>query len=392
MATTKTPGAVAVPCFKSVEALQDGLVAKREFMPVDLYPRDGTLQLCELEARVAYLARAEAADLVLFNTGMSAIQAAVEVILDRDSLLARGRKAPVLAYSRQPYSQTAKFLGNRMKCRGIKVVSFDCGSTESIRRVIDAHQPDIIFSETVGNGPDVPVLDTAGLRAIIAERLPDSTLILDNTLPLSTALPLAKTLRQDERLLVIESGTKSYTLNNEVAGLVYTRHAGLLKDLRTYRRETGTMPGLGSLDRIGSILPQTRRAFDERNRRLYQNTQDLALTLYEPEGAKTDWVVAHPGLPTHRNHKFVKEHYPHGVTPLLFLQCTGTADQFALARRLWEHPGVREHADLGQSFGFDRARILPREDAPAVRIASGAHTDVAELGKALKEAAYGYTA
>lgn len=389
MGSAKTALDTSVPCFKSVEALQDGLAAKREFLPVDLYPRDGTIELCKLEARVAHLARSKAAELVLFNTGMSAVQAAIEVILDREGLLARDRRAPVLAYSRQPYSQTAKFLAKRMKCRGIKVIGFDCGSAESIKRVIDAHKPDIIFAETVGNGPDVPVLDAESLRAIVTRQLPASTLILDNTLPLSTALPLAETFREGERLLVIESGTKSYTLNSEIMGLIYTAHPGLLKDLRTYRRETGTMPGLGSLDRIGSILPKAKRAFDERNRRLYQNTQDIALAIYEPGVAEIDWAVAHPALPTHRNHKFVEEHYPHGVTPLFFLQCTGAADQFELARRLWEHPGVRKHADLGQSFGFDRARILPREDAPAVRIAGGAHTNAAELGKALKEAARG---
>lgn len=388
MGSAKSDLEVSVPCFKSVEALQDGLAAKREFLPVDLYPRDGTIELCKLEARVAHLARSKAAELVLFNTGMSAVQAAIEVILDREGLLARGR-APVLAYSRQPYSQTAKFLAKRMKQRGIKVVGFDCGSAGSIKQVISDHQPDIVFAETVGNGPDVPVLDTESLRAIVAKQLPASTLILDNTLPLSTALPLAETFRQGERLLVIESGTKSYTLNSEIMGLIYSAHPGLLKDLRTYRRETGTMPGLGSLDRIGSILPKTKRAFDERNRRLYQNTQDTALAVYEPEAKGTDWAVAHPALPTHRNHQFVKEHYPHGVTPLFFIQCTGTADQFELARRLWKHPGVRKHADLGQSFGFDRARILPREDAPAVRIAGGAHTNAAELGKAIKEALLG---
>ena len=63
--------------------------------------------------------------------------------------------------------------------------------------------------------------------------------------------------------------------------------------------------------------------------------------------------------------------------------------QQQILEKLWDHPGVREQASLGQSFGFDEARLVPDEFASTVRIAGGAYTDGKALGEACAEALYG---
>ena len=46
-----------VPSFETPEALHAGLDAKSRFEPADLYPRDGSLLLAEVEEHIADLAR-----------------------------------------------------------------------------------------------------------------------------------------------------------------------------------------------------------------------------------------------------------------------------------------------------------------------------------------------
>jgi cystathionine beta-lyase/cystathionine gamma-synthase len=380
------PEGVAVPVFDSVEELQHGLAAKRQFSPVDLYPRDGTEFLSGVEARAAHLAHVEPGNLIMFNSGMSAVQAAIEVGLASAEAEKSSDDQVVLAHAYQLYSQTA-VLTRSLGRRGIKLVAFDSGSPTAIERMLANHSPDVILTETIGNGPDVPVLDTEHLLSAAAEQANRPTVLLDNTLPLSTASPLGETLSQEENVLVVESGTKSYTLNNELSGFIYSKTPALVKAVLEYRRTTGVMPGLGSLERIDSLLPSSREAFDARNRRLYETTGKLALALFEIQDEASDFIVLHPGLTTHDNYAISAERYGGGATPLFFLQCTGPYDQFCLAERLWSSPEVQRHTDLGQSFGFDRTRLLPDERAPAVRIAGGAYTDVEALGAALQEAA-----
>lgn len=372
-----------VPCFDDVQQLRAGFNAKKEFAPIDLYPRDGTHKLSNTESQMAYLARVEQDELALFNTGMSAVKTAIEVALDQTA----NDQTPVLAHSRQLYSQTTNFINRYLQRRGVKLVTFDSSCPASVGRTINNYQPNVVVAETIGNSPDVPVLDSQSLRENISQYSPKSITILDNTLPLATALPIGEQLSENEQIIVVESGTKAYTFNTELSGLVYSKNDLLLHAIRQYRRTTGTMPGLASLDSIQSLLPETREAFDERNRRIFATTGAIALSLYQAEQQGADFIVSHPSLATHNNQAYYLDSYKDGAAPLLYLQCTGQADQFSLAQRLMDSPNVREQADLGQSFGFDRTRILPDEYCPVVRISGGAYTDHEQLGKALIEAA-----
>jgi hypothetical protein len=233
----------------------------------------------------------------------------------------------------------------------------------------------------------VPVLDT-DLLLIQARSLENPpTLILDNTLPLSTAQPLGEKVYPKDKVIIVESGTKSYTFNAEQLGIGITKNPELLDYLLRLRRTRGSLPGSGSLERISELLPEDRAAFDERNRLLFQSTAAIAIQLFVAAGENEDYLISHPVLPSHPNHEYYGEAYPDGGTPVFYI-VSSQLDQIELGERLWEHPGVREQARLGQSFGFEHTRIVTDEYQPQVRIAGGSETDGEALGEAMAEALY----
>ena len=60
---------------------------------------------------------------------------------------------------------------------------------------------------------------------------------------------------------------------------------------------------------------------------------------------------------------------------------------YQIANALWKNPVIPILCDLGQSFGFDRSRIWPDDNAPVVRISGGVYTDEEQtaLDKAFAE-------
>lgn len=356
------------------------MAARRSFEPVDLYPRDGTLLLNDAENQAAELARVDSKNLAIVNSGMLAVKTAVEVALDEF----KGSQNITVAHARQMYGQTINYLANSVSRTGVELVSFDSGDIGSTERVINKYQPQIVIAETIGNGPDVPILDLERLKQSVDSYDSKTVTILDNTLPLSTALSLAENVATDENVLIVESGTKSYTFNQELSGLIYSNNSQLMTRVRESRRTSGAMPGIGSLEKIKDLLPSSVEAFDERNRSIYRSTAVLAQSLASAESQSGDYLVSHPVL---RDCSSRSDESLSQATPVFFLQCTGQDNQFELASRLWKNETVRKQAKIGQSFGFDKARILPDEYGPYVRIAGGAEIDSEALGQALKEAA-----
>lgn len=364
-----------VPAFESVEDLQAALVEKNDFGRIDLYPRDGTVLLSETEERIAELTRVGGDELVLCVSGMAAVVGAIEASLGEDTR--------TVAFPEQAYSQTGRYASEYLaKTRGIKTVRFDSGSTTSIDSVLRRHQPDIVVAETVGNGPDVPVLDLGGLFGLQSLEELQPTVILDNTLPLSTRLPLGDILEKHPNVLGVESGTKSYTFNQELCGFVYGKNADAIHRVRQYRRTVGITPNVAGIQRVSDLLPASLDEFDQRNRAIFGRTSHLAEGAYVATKDSSKFIVSHPCLPNHPNSRSLSE----ASTPVFFIQCIGEEDQFDLTRRLWSQPVIREECELGQSFGFDKTRILPNESYPCVRIAGGANSEIVRLGEAFHEA------
>lgn len=368
-----------VPCFESVEALREGLQLKSQFEPVDLYPRDGTIALSDTEAAAAKLIDVASDQVVVFNTGMSAVATAIETGLDISK-----SEQPTIACAEQLYSQTAAILGNLATNRGIKLVRFDSGWTDDVVRVIEQKSPDIVLTETVGNGPDTPVANIANILELTREHR--ITSIIDNTLPLNTGYDVASLTSPEDKVITVESGTKSYTFNREMSGFAYSKNTDLLFALRGKRRTYGTMPGLASVERINALLPESKQAFDARNLQILQKAGDVAIRLSKEISNEGTYFVSHPTLESHDSAELPNQLTRNRVSPLFFLQCRGCDDQFELASKLWVHPEVQAQAELGQSFGFDTARILPDERGRNVRISLGAFTEVSTFTSALAEA------
>ncbi len=359
-----------VPCFDSVADLQGALSTKGGLCVTDLYPRDGTKKLGDLEARFAKLARVNPEDLVVCSSGMSAVVNTLEAVVS---------EGDTVACAWQTYTQTGVYIAEQLTSRGIKVVYFDSGSPNDIDRVVTANKPNVIFSETVSNGPDTPVLDTKRLLRTCDEQEINPYIILDNTLSLSTGYNLAPILAENPRVIGVESATKSYAFNSELAGIVYSKDEDFIAKLRQHRVTKGFGPNLSAIDRLIETLPRDTETFDRRNTRVFKASGALACSVAQALDDPAEFIVSHPLVPAHPNYEFAERELIDGSSPIFYIQCTGETDQFELAKKLWSNPEIREHCELGQSFGFDTTRILPNLTYPIVRIAAGAKTNSAEL-------------
>ncbi len=370
-----------VPNFESIEALKSGLEKKNAYEQCDLYPRDGQELLGDAEATASQLIGVEPHQTLIFNNGMAATDTAIETGLHHEG----AGSESLIASSAILYSQSGARLQSYARL-GLHTSKFDSGDQSSIERMLDK-KPEVVYAETVGNGPGTPVLDYRLLLDATRDDGCSPVVILDNTLPLSTGLPLAEHLTEDDKVIVVESGTKSYTQNAEISGIAYTKHPELLKQFKTLRREKGSIPGVGSTERINLLLPESKRSFDSRNRDLFKNTAILARILEEISIDRKDFHVTNPSLQSHDNFQLANElGLPDGGSPVLFLQPTTPDTHIDLTQALWQSPEVRQHAELGQSFGFDKTRILYDDRSGTVRISGGADTDAEALGQAFRQA------
>lgn len=365
-----------VPSFDSVNQLRTVLEQKGTQSEFDLYPRDGTRKLYEIEARLAELAGVEPHELILCSSGMAAVVAAFESCVSAES---------TVACAWQTYSQTAAYVHDHLAAKGVKVVFFDSGNPQEADRVIRKHRPDVIFSETISNGPDMPVLDTEALYASCDNAEIAPTILLDNTLPLSSGYDITSGLSQERKVVVIESATKSYAFNSELAGILYSKNEQCVSTLRKHRCTKGFGPNLAALDRLETLVPRSHEVFDQRNRRIFKATSSLACAASVSIQEQGEFIVSHPSVQGHPNYPYSLSHLRDGSSPVFFIQCIGSTDQYQLTQQLWEHPKIKSRAELGQSFGFDKARILPNSSYPMVRIAAGAYDDVEVLSGALAE-------
>ena len=229
---------------------------------------DGSELLGEVEAQIAELARAPQETTLAYVTGMSAVTGAIDSAISKTA--GKQDRRPVIACAFETYSQTKEHVtGLRGGLLGARVVEFDSGSTSEVERIVHQVQPDVLIAETIGNYINVPVLDADHLIENVRQAEHQPIVVLDNTLPLSTKLPLAEKLKYDDPIIVVESGTKAYTRNEEMLGIAFTGneelHAELLK-----RRRRGPVPSGQSLERIAELLPSDIEDFDERNQRSIQ--------------------------------------------------------------------------------------------------------------------------
>jgi cystathionine beta-lyase/cystathionine gamma-synthase len=375
--------AKGVPSFESNEALRQAMDDKAQFVNSDLYYRDGSYALGDIEKKLAELSGFAEGEVLAYNSGMSATAAAIDC-----GLAHAEREKPLLACAGESYSQTKRYIENFVRGQRADVIVFDSGDIDSIKGVLN-RRPDVLFTETISNYMNMRVLDVSWLLGALREA-PETTAILDNTLPLSTAMPVAEELEEGDQVVVVESGTKSYTLNEELLGLASTKNRDKFDWLQRYRRTRGDLPGNHAQSFIADRLPRSRAEFDERNLRLFRSTGQVAFALAQraAEVGDDQFIIEHPSLSGHDNAALYAEQYNGGGAPLLYITAT-QSDQHALFDKLLSNPVVEEHVRRGQSFGFDEARVIYDEFQPAIRISGGAETDGKVLGKACADALYG---
>lgn len=371
--------------------LTESLLRKGTNEPGDgLYPRDGVVPVEVIEAQIAEVTLGTQQHNVIMSSGMSAAREAVLFAADLKG------PNPKIAYADELYNQSFAFF-TKLDNIGVDTVAFDSGGWSGVERVLNEQGADVIFAETVANGPNLSVLDIHRLLEAVRAMENPPIIILDNTLPLSTGIDFSELLQPDDPVLVIESGTKNLMNNSELLGLVYGPNLELIEKFRKHKAHSGAVNSVSASGAISDKLDLTIPGFHERNARIFSSTGKIAVALAdaaEELGGSRDFLISHPVMPSHPEHEYAKRITPAGlgfISPVVFLESAGDAK--GLIRRLSEHPALREMIDegeigLGQSFGLPKARLLYELKAPIVRFSGGFEiADEDALAAAIKEAA-----
>ncbi len=365
---------VVVPSFDSgtearrIEVLKANL-CRRE-LP-DMYPRDSYRSLLTLERPVAKLVGVSTDNLLLYANGMSAVISAIES--------ASPKAGTVLLHGTAMYSRTLKYINGPLNGRGVVPVAVDSGNICAIEKAVEEHKPDIIIFEIVANGPGVPVLDIKRLLAAqhVKERRP--RIILDNTVAGPSVMPSSSLLGHngDNDLVVVESGTKFYTRNRELCGILYTHNRDLIRTLFDARITNGTAPSISTAATINGSIPASRSRFDSNNLRACRNALTLARACHRAQQENPSLMVHHPNLPNHSNKQLADQLAPEGITPIFCIAHSGfdgasaKHDAYELTDLIFRERGVKENFGITQSFGFDASQIYPYSSFPVIRISAG---------------------
>lgn len=389
--------------YETVDQLAESLSRKGTPQPGDgLYPRDGMQEVTDIEEALSELTISGQERNVVVPSGMAAVHGATEFAMQTKGLEGRHKGnpgfRPRLAYPPYLYGQSVRgFQG--LEHMGVLTVKFEPGDPDAVDALFEGDKKaDVIFAETVSNTPDMPVLNVPHLLdRLRAEGDDGPILVLDNTLPLSTGINFEEHLEDTDRVLVVESATKSAMHNSEHLGVAYSAHEELIDGFRKHKITHGLVTSVNANQSILRSLEATSPRFHERNKALYANTGVLATYVAAAQAAHDilgdspdDFTVAFPERPEHPNHDYAAEHLTDGVAPVVFIDhpkyTDGAAEDFL--RKLTDHPDVRAQIDdgqvfMGQSFGFREARILYDPNASQLRLAGGYKIDARALGRAL---------
>ncbi len=382
----------AVPSFSSGAEVEDSYRMRRDIRGFDtqiaskeekaikmrdLYPRDGFKALTRLEKKLGNIIGVDPGRLLAYPSGMSAVVAAIE-----SAHLTAGSK---ILLGQDHYTEIARYVDDHLRPRGVEVARVDSGNSKDIHDSIVAHSPDVIFFETVANGTSMPVLDIDDLLSSVSNgkgKMP--LIILDNTLSTPTNIPASKFFAgRSTRIIVVESGTKSYAMNSETLGILYTNDKVLWTQLFSSRITVGYTPTPSSIDRISKHLPESSWSFDSRNNRIFKNTLRLAEHCLAAAAENSNLTVVHPNLHNHPNSTLSNSINQSGVTPVFYIN--NGLNQYELVDKLFENPIIKGYCKISQSFGFDETRIYPYYGNTFVRFAAGTESNkkVEEIGLAI---------
>ncbi|OGG52442.1 hypothetical protein A2851_05370 [Candidatus Kaiserbacteria bacterium RIFCSPHIGHO2_01_FULL_53_29] len=350
------------------------------------YFRGGSSRLADLENAVAKLTGVDKGHLALTTSGMSAFITALDT-----AALTRG---DVVIHGTVEYGQIYNYLNIDLRERGVIPIEVNVGDSSALASVLkqtvarySKERIKVIFLETVGNGPDMPVLDIERFLSLPILRKIDPLILVDNTLPTSSIISLAPYLKRSPlKVVALESATKFYLFNQDLGGILFTYRDDLLQKLLTKRKRSGATPGPSLIERFEQLLPRTKTQFDRRNTLTMQNTKFLAEACNETQGSDNVFTVGYPTLPQHDNRTYVQKKYRDGIAPVFFIStlknsfCTTEELFYAL-----EEEGAFKGTFIAESFGFERTSVSysPRCGG-YIRVAGGLES-VKGIGKIAKQ-------
>lgn len=367
---------------ETIASFNCALERKARNEPDNLYPRDGSFELTNIENISAEYICMPRGKVVWFNSGMATVVACIETVSPT--------LGDVIIHGNQSYSRTTEYIKDDLKDRGVKNFVVDPGSIYDIQKAVERYQPKIISLETVVNGTEMAVLDLNKFLELPILREVDPLIILDNTLPTSSNLHLASFMEKhrDLKIIGVESATKFYALNHELGGFAFSYNDQLLERLFKKRVTRGVTPGPSAVETITKVIPPTKEEFDKANKLITSNTHRLAEAFEKASETSGSFLASYPNLPDHPNYQLANAICPNGISPVLFLIPTNP-DQLShieIAKVIWEKI-LKGRGHLAPSFGFGRTGISYDPKASYVRIAGGMESpeEIAELSKDIKD-------
>lgn len=218
------------------------------------YFRGGSSHLTECEADIATLAGIEEGRLILTTSGMSAVTTALDIAaLTADDVIVHGITQ---------YGQIHDYISLDLQERRVLPVAVDAGDIDAIDKKLKSlatKKVKVIFLETVGNGPDMNVLDIKKFLSLPILKKLDPLIIFDNTLSTDSVIRLATLIKNSPlRIIGLESATKFYLLNQDLGGILYSFNDSLLQQLMKRRKRLGTTPGPSLIKAFKALTPHSK--------------------------------------------------------------------------------------------------------------------------------------
>ena len=233
---------------------------------------------------------------------------------------------------------------------GVDVRRYPAADLEAMSRAADGAT--LTLAETPAN-PLLDVVDIAAAADVVHSG--GGLLVCDNT----TASPLQQRPLDLGADVTLQSGTKCLSGHSDaLAGVLSTRDAKLVEQVRAVRSETGMVLGPDP----AWLLMRGLRTLAVRVRRQSETALDLATRLAADERVP---VVRYPGLPDHPHHELAQRQMTGGYGGLVSFELP-TAEQAEAAERALQliHPAT--------SLGSVESLIERRDRIePSGRVAPG---------------------
>jgi cystathionine beta-lyase/cystathionine gamma-synthase len=367
-----------------------------------LYPRDGSAEVTDVERAISQITIPGQHRNVVVGSGMAAVYGALTFGL-RHQYEPGAQRQPLVASAEELYSQSLEIANADLPSYGSRKRKFNSGDDEEIDRLFEGELPDVIFLETVGNSATIPVHNV--LRLLQNQRDVEGKkplIVWDNTLPLSTGINFDDFLDPEDEVLVVESLTKGGMHNSGHLGVVYSANEELMDEFRRHKARLGIVTSTGIDGLILETIQASTETYDERNLALFASAGHIATELAGAvEIAKATLEKPDPGFfipkpvskTAHPNISTQQTPVENAGSPVTWISDTSWDE--TKTRRVFEtivaHREVKEQIDegqlfLGQSFGFEHARLLYDPGATQIRVAGGYGIENEPLARALRNA------